>query len=177
MKIILSFILAAAMSVSFTFANSNVDPKTAYIITEKFSEEAPSNAQHCPQSGQWQSILAGLFCHGSHCDNLQLLCSYESFVRVSERSYKTLGYGEEKGLHICPDNYVLTGLECSDAYCGKVHLECKQLINDSIDYDYCDSTEWVAKDGAVSVPGGAFPIGVECADEHCGKKKIHYCSF
>lgn len=146
----------------------------AIVITNEFSEEGAGRAD-CPQEHGLQSVISGLYCRNSHCDNLRLQCSFGDTM-VAGRAYETLGLSDEQGEHSCPTNYAITGLKCSGRYCDKIHLQCTEMAKSSINYDLCDETAWVNEENEfVSIPQGAYPVGMKCAGDFCGDKKIIYC--
>jgi hypothetical protein len=98
---------------------------TGYFSEETYSSFSGNRIQgynRCPRG----TVLAGLSCQGSYCDNVALYCVEAKFSGLSE-CFKTIAVSEETGQPArWPRNFVPVGIQCFGSYCDNVSVEvCK----------------------------------------------------
>lgn len=139
-------------------------PASAAWWTSRASDETPPVT--CSSS-----LVSGMWCSGSYCDGMFLLCDGSSRATGFRR---WLGFvSEESGSAVCNEHEYVTGLDCNNSYCDNISIECTGISGGA---NGCQWSPWFSEEqGGWYPPAGTYVHGVRCSGSYCDNVSVQFC--
>ncbi len=120
------------------------------------------------------SLVSGVQCSGSNCDNIRYYCQPTAGVRGS--SYWTSYFSEEDvNYRYCNSGSWVTGISCTGDDCDNISLQCTYMSG--ISQRNCYWTGWMSEEngGYLGFGTGYYINGVQCSGDDCDNKRYYVC--
>ena len=134
--------------------------------TNSFSEE----------NGGWSGVrdtpIAGIVCHGSYCDNKQLIVLVNGDDPVQHSGDVFTQWFTDQGSPSevdCPNNMVVNEVQCRGGYCDDIRFRCGYLKQGyrGVSGDLRESGWFSEEEGERRCRDGYYLWGMKCSGAYC----------
>jgi hypothetical protein len=156
---------------------TNTDTQTSFATTDQHITSgwtAFTSEEYPPITCDSSSLVSGVQCTGSNCDNIRFLCTPTAGVRGT--SYWTSYFSEEgTNWRYCNAGSWVTGIACNGDDCDNISLQCSYMSN--ISQRNCYWTGWMSEENGGYLYFGTnyFINGVQCDGDDCDNKRYYVC--